>query len=184
MLAIFSELRKRESVADLQAAPLTAVHGRGFYKSGERVKNSVYLAQVFEPVASMPSFGLVAHQLRQPQRAKYIARARYAPADGFRDLAGAQFFVFREQGNDSEGNRVAEKTAQPRLSIAHLFHGSDPYHVFAIAKTWQRSARGRTIAGQEVFATSVGYADRATGNLSDLGIEKPFPSNAHRLAPI
>jgi hypothetical protein len=36
----------------------------------------------------------------------------------------------------AEGHWVAEQGTQPRLSIGYLFHRSDAYHVFAIAKTW------------------------------------------------
>jgi hypothetical protein len=60
-----------------------------------------------------------------------------------RDLARAHVFVFRQQRDHGEGNGIAEQTTQPRLSITHLFHGSDTYHVFAIAKTWQMSVIGR-----------------------------------------
>jgi len=35
----------------------------------------------------------------------------------------------------NKGHWVAEQTTQPRLPIGYLFHGSDAYHVFAIAKT-------------------------------------------------
>jgi len=47
-------------------------------------------------------------------------------------------FGFCRQRNRHDGNAIAEKLAQPRLSITHQYHGGDVYHVFAIAKTWQR----------------------------------------------
>src|SRR4030095_6757416 len=111
------------------------VHGCGFYKSGERVENSPYLARVFESISGVSSFRLISHHLCEPQCAKNIAGARSAATDSPCDLTGAHLFTIRQQGDHGEGNGVAEKTAQPRLPIAHFFHGSDAYHVFAIAKT-------------------------------------------------
>ncbi len=132
---MFSQLRKRENVGDLPAAPLTVAHGRSLYKSGERVENSAHLARVFKSVSGVSSFGLISHQLCKPQCSKNIASARYAATHSSGDLAGAHLFTFRQQGDHRKGNGVAKETAQPRLPVAHLFHGSDAYHVFAIAKT-------------------------------------------------
>ena len=93
---MFSQLRKGESIGGLAAAPLTAAHGRGLYKSGERVENSLHLARVFEPVSSVSSLGLIAHDFGKPQRSKNIAGARYAAADGSGNLTGTHLFTFRE----------------------------------------------------------------------------------------
>jgi hypothetical protein len=44
-------------------------------------------------------------------------------------------FTLGEQGDDGKRHRVTEKTTESRLPIGYLFHGSDAYHVFGIAKT-------------------------------------------------
>jgi hypothetical protein len=135
LILTFSQLRKRESIGGLGAVQLTAAHGRGLYKSGERVENSLHLARVFESVSGVSSLGLIAHDFGKSQRSKNIAGARYAATDGSCNLTGAHRFTFRQQGDHGEGNGIAKETAQPRLPVAHFFHGSDAYHVFAIAKT-------------------------------------------------
>jgi hypothetical protein len=119
---MFSQLRKHENVGCLRAAPLTVVHGRGFYKSGERVENSPYLARVFESIPGVSSFRLIAHPLCEPQCAKNVAGARYAATNSSCDLTGGHLFTIRQQGDHGEGNGVAKKTAQPRLPVAYLFH--------------------------------------------------------------
>jgi hypothetical protein len=45
--------------------------------------------------------------------------------------------LMSEQG---KGNRIAEKPPQHRPSVTH-FHGSNAYHLFAIAKTRQVSLK-------------------------------------------
>ena len=104
------------------------------YEAGERIEDLSHFARVLEPVAAMASFGLVAHQFGQSQRPENIACSRHAPADRLGDLAGGHVLSF----NHGKRHGIAENPAQPRLPVAHLFHGSDAYHVFAIAKTWQR----------------------------------------------
>ena len=39
------------------------------------------------------------------------------------------------------------------------------------------------MAGREVFVMNVGRPDRARRKFADVGIEKPFPTNAYRLSP-
>jgi hypothetical protein len=116
------------------ASPLAPVHGSSFYESGERVENSAHLARVFESISGVSPFGLIAHQLRKPQCAKNIAGAVRCGQSLLR-LTGAHLFAINQQGNDGEGNGISQKSAQPRLPIAYFFHGRNPYHVFAIAKT-------------------------------------------------
>jgi hypothetical protein len=41
-------------------------------ETGERVENSSDFARMLQPVASMAAFGLIAHQLGEPQRAQYM----------------------------------------------------------------------------------------------------------------
>ena len=112
--------------------------GGGLHKSRKRVENPLDLARMFESVSGVPSFRLVTHQLCQSQRAENIAGSRDAAADGFRNFAGAQLFSIHQQGNHGKGDRIAEEPAQPRLPVGQFFHGSDAYHVFAIAKTWEQ----------------------------------------------
>jgi hypothetical protein len=102
------------------------------------VENPPDVARMFESVSGMPSFRLVTHQLCQSQRAENIAGPRDAAADGLGNFPGAHLFSIHQQGNHGKGDRIAEEPAQPRLPVGQFFHGSDAYHVFAIAKTWQQ----------------------------------------------
>jgi hypothetical protein len=114
---------------------LTVRGGSGLYKAGERGEYFSYLAGVFESVLGPRSFGLISHDVGEPQGAKNIADARDASARGFGDLACVHLFAFSQQADDREGDRIPQETAQPRLPIIRLIHGRDYYHVFAIAKT-------------------------------------------------
>ena len=108
---MFSQLRKHGTVGSLTVVALMTIDGCGFYefcKSSEYVFN---LARVFEPVAGIPPFGLVSHDFCNSQGAENIAGARYAAANGFRDLTGAHLFIFSEQGDHREGNGISKEPA-------------------------------------------------------------------------
>jgi hypothetical protein len=126
-------------------------HGCGFYKFGKRLENSLYLARMLQSIPRVSPFSLIADNLGKPQSAQDVARARYAPTDRLCYLTGAQVFTVGEQGDDGKRRRVTEQTTEPGLAIGYLFHGSDAYHVFAIAKTlnlpeWLTASGGVGIA--------------------------------------
>jgi hypothetical protein len=73
-----------------------------------------------------------------------------------------------EQRPHGESNGIAGKPAQPRLSVARLFHGRDAYHLYAIAKRWQRrSCRQKAEAGSIANSVFHGQKDAPQTNLAD-----------------
>jgi hypothetical protein len=63
-----------------------------------------------------------------------IARARHASADGFGDLTGAHILVYSD--SDATVKAIGLPSSRHRRACIYfrLLHGSDAYHVFAIAK--------------------------------------------------
>jgi hypothetical protein len=132
---MFSQLRKHENGRSFSAPLRTLGHSGGLHKSGKRIENPAYLARVLESVSGLRSYGLISHHLGEPQRPKNVAGSRHASANGASDLARAHLFALRQPTDDGEGGGIAEQPAQPRLPVVDLFHRTEVYHVFAIAKT-------------------------------------------------